>query len=132
MSFFRGATRSASLLGRAASTVRRVIQGSGPVTRTIVGAGVGLLAADALVIPAAESVTGRDLPGGTIARDAISGAANGAGQVLGVAQASGTRGIAEGAVMGLLPNVSDSESRGLVTVAVLVIGATFLLSALRR
>jgi len=133
MSFFRAGTRSIglgtralSLGGRALGWAVRGVQGAGTATRVAAGVAAETGVAAVTLTPAVERVTGKDLPFDEFVEDAATGAAANVGRLLGLTggalQGAGTRGFGEGAAQTLL-GVDGDDASGLVTVAILIIGA---------
>ena len=140
MAFLFGARSGGRLLSRSGVLagigrgVSALWRGGGAATRTAVGVGAGVAATDALIIPAVNSVTGREVTigplDGTLTRDALAGAAQSVGQVLGTGYGASVRGVSEGALGGLLPEVRG-ETGTIVTVAILGIGAVLIWKTLQ-
>jgi hypothetical protein len=121
--FFRVAVKGGGAAVKAARGLR------GPAG-TAAKVGIGLAAADLVLVPAAEQVSGRDIQAfgldfGTLTREAVAGAGQSIGQVVGQTETAATRGFAEGGLRGLL-GTSDAQSSQFVTIAILAIGAVLL------
>lgn len=120
-------TRAISIATRGA---RALLGSSSRGVRTAAGVGVGLVATDAVVIPALEGVTGRDLPGGTLTRDGFNAVANSTGQVAGATQVGFMEGVTQGASVAILGDTPEARQIG--TIALLGVGALVLLTVVRR
>lgn len=107
------------------------LRGTGGATRTGLSLVGGAVVADNTIVPFTERVTGLSVPTSGWTRDALTTSADQIAGTLGETWATFTRSAAEGGVRGLL-QVDDQESGGLVTVALLVIGAVVALNLLRR
>ncbi|GMU39451.1 MAG: hypothetical protein AMXMBFR23_03170 [Chloroflexota bacterium] len=107
-----------------------LLSGAPRAIRTGVAVGSGVagtaVATDLVLIPAAEGVLNRDLPGGHYTRDALAEVGNSIGNTIGAVQAAVTTGIPEGAARQLL-GTSDEDSK---TIGLIVVGGFALLLVL--